>query len=182
MSQDSKEHLVIIMAGGLGKRMKKPIPKVLVEFKNKPMIIHVIEKALQTKPKQIYIIVGKTTHELIKAKVNEYYVDNKFQYVLQDPPLGTGHAIMATIKYLIENQKDIKEDAQLLILSGDTPLVTYETMQALIKFGGVNKSSLGAAKVITPFGMGRIILDDKNQYVIKIIEEKDASDDEKKIN
>lgn len=176
--------IVIIMAGGLGKRMESTLPKVLhkVNVKNKvnisyPMIIHVIIKALTTNPRKIYIIVGKYKN-IIKETIDEYInlkiITNPelIEYVLQEESLGTGHAIMCTLPYIKEFSS-----SKAIILSGDVPLISTETLVNLIDSNNQNK--LLITKLDNPGGCGRIIMEDNK--IINIIEEKDCNENEKNI-
>jgi bifunctional N-acetylglucosamine-1-phosphate-uridyltransferase/glucosamine-1-phosphate-acetyltransferase GlmU-like protein len=172
------------MAGGLGKRMESTLPKVLhkVNVKNKvnisyPMIIHVIIKALTTNPRKIYIIVGKYKN-IIKETIDEYInlkiITNPelIEYVLQEESLGTGHAIMCTLPYIKEFSS-----SKAIILSGDVPLISTETLVNLIDSNNQNK--LLITKLDNPGGCGRIIMEDNK--IINIIEEKDCNENEKNI-
>ena len=91
------ENVVLIMAGGLGKRMNSELPKVLHLLKEKPLILHVIETALKINPIKIGIIVGKY-RKIIQETINKYLNDtSKIEYIIQPEALGTGHAIMCCI-------------------------------------------------------------------------------------
>ena len=104
--------IVTILAGGLGKRMNSELPKVLHLFKNKPMLVHIIEQSLLLKPKNIVIITGKFDL-LIRETVRNYIPMinmNKISFIIQDTPLGTGHAIKCCLNHFDNN-------SQVLILS-----------------------------------------------------------------
>ena len=160
---------VIIMAGGLGKRMQSSIPKVLHMLVHKPMLVHVIENAKRLNPKKIYIIVGKYKN-VIESTLRTYVNMKDIEFVLQPEALGTGHAIQCALPKLEPNQN-------VLILSGDVPLLTSQTMQSMITDSPV---SLLAADIDNPTGYGRIV--QENGKFTKIVEEKDASEEEKKIH
>ena len=160
---------VIIMAGGLGKRMQSSIPKVLHMLLHKPMLVHVIENAKRLNPKKIYIIVGKYKN-VIESTLRTYVNMKDIEFVLQPEALGTGHAIQCALSKLEPNQN-------VLILSGDVPLLTSQTMQSMITDSPV---SLLAADIDEPTGYGRIV--QENGKFTKIVEEKDASEEEKKIH
>lgn len=159
---------VIIMAGGLGKRMQSSIPKVLHMLVHKPMLVHVIENAKRLNPKKIYIIVGKYKN-VIESTLRTYVNMKDIEFVLQPEALGTGHAIQCALPKLEPNQN-------VLILSGDVPLLTSQTMQSMITDSPV---SLLAADIDEPTGYGRIVQEDGK--FTKIVEEKDATEEEKKI-
>ena len=126
----------IILAGGLGKRMNSEVPKVLHIVNGKPMICHVIDRALELNSEKILIIVGKYK-EIIKQTIAEYITTDKICYIIQDEPLGTGNAIMSCIPFL--KNINTTEDQDFLILSGDVPLIKYDTLMYLTNFKkGVN--------------------------------------------
>ena len=163
----------LIMAGGLGKRMNSSLPKVLHEINDKPMIYYVIEKAFQAGCNQIGIIVGKY-YEIIKMNIDTYYLnDKRIIYIIQEEPLGTGHAIKCSLNWM-ETNLNINTD--ILILSGDVPLISIKTLENLLK----KENSLLITKTNNPTGCGRIIFNSENN-VEKIIEEKDCNSDQREI-
>ena len=168
--------IVAIMAGGLGKRMESNIPKVLHKLNNIPLIIYVINTALQLNPEKILIIVGKYKIEIeeeIKKYINKNIIEKSIEYIIQNEPLGSGHAVRCCSDYFKNNI-----DSNILILSGDVPLISKDT---LIKFiNSDNKISLLINEINNSYGYGRIIL--KNNVFDKIVEEKDANNEEKLIN
>lgn len=167
--------IVLIMAGGLGKRMNSNLPKVLHLLNNKPLIVHVIETALKINPEKIGIIVGKY-RQIIQKTINEYVSDNsKIEYINQPEALGTGHAIMCCKDFLSKYS-----NLDITILSGDVPLISAETLERLNNSLLENGSALLVNKLENPFGYGRIKTKD-NQFE-KIVEEKDCSQDERKID
>ena len=169
------DNIILIMAGGLGKRMNSYLPKVLHLLKDKPLIVHVIESALQLNPIKIGIIVGKYK-EIIEKTINQYIFDNSMiEYIIQLEPLGTGHAIMSSIKFLSNYQNSI-----VTILSGDVPLIKSDTLKVLHNSVIEKDAAILVNTMDDPYGYGRIITD-KNKF-IKIVEEKDCNDDERKIN
>jgi len=178
--------IVLIMAGGLGKRMESDLPKVLhnVNVPNYPsiynitypMIIHVILKAITINPTKIYIIVGKYK-DIIKDTIDKYInlniITNSelIEYVYQGESLGTGHAILCALPQIADYIND-----SALILSGDVPLISENTLTNLID----DENKLLITRLNNPTGCGRIIMDNKNG-IINIIEEKDCSLTEKMI-
>lgn len=165
---------ICILAGGLGKRMNSSLPKVCHLFKNKPMIVHVINNSLELNAYKIVIITGKY-NDIIQETIKKY-IDieffNKLVFVEQSEPLGTGHAVKCSL-----NEYDINEN--VLILNGDTPNLSTKLLNEFIDNKFSNK--LLISEVTNPFGYGRIIMNNTNN-IQKIVEEKDASEDEKKIN
>lgn len=168
--------IVAIMAGGLGKRMESNIPKVLHKLDKLPLIVHVINTALQLNPEKILIIVGKYKIEIeeeIKKYINKNIIEKNIEYIIQNEPLGTGHAVRCCIDYFKDNI-----DSNILILSGDVPLISKDTLFKFITSD--NNISLLINEINNPYGYGRIIL--KNNIFDKIVEEKDANNEEKLIN
>ncbi len=172
--------IVIILAGGLGKRMCSDIPKVCHEvfsytenFVKKPMIVHVIQTALKLNPKNILIIVGKFK-QVIENCVKNYLTEEDFikiNWIIQEEALGTGHAIKCCL-----NELSLYSNTNTLILSGDVPLISLNTLNNL----NLSENTLLVTELEDPTGCGRIILD-KNNSIIKIVEQKDCSDEEKMI-
>jgi len=189
---------VVILAAGLGKRMKNPEkPKVMFELNGKPMIQYVVELALSVNAERIIPIVGHKREQVIEfltnllpnlpvpseggsAELPEGSEDTSnaiFDFAVQEPQLGTGHAVMQTESLL----KDF--DGEVLILSGDVPLLRHETIERLIDEHFTNKhfATLLTAIFKDPAGYGRIIRDSNGRFE-KIVEQRDAAEDEKKIN
>nr|UZT29173.1 dTDP-D-glucose 4,6-dehydratase/N-acetylglucosamine-1-phosphate urydiltransferase fusion protein [Nucleocytoviricota sp.] len=169
-------NIILIMAGGLGKRMNSELPKVLHKVNNKPMIIYILENALKINPYKILIIVGKYK-QIIEETISLYIDDNitkNIQYILQQEPKGTGHAIICAKKVFKENRKK-----NVLILSGDTPLVDeklmYEMLDNLLNF------KICTTCIEKPHGYGRIINyydNETNKKYTKIVEQKDCNENE----
>ncbi len=160
---------VIIMAAGKGTRMKSDLPKVLHRANGRPLVQYVLDTALSLDPEKIVLIVGHQA-ELVKEATARY----RIIAALQEPQLGTGHAVMQTESLLNDF------NGEVLILSGDAPLVNAETLQELIAF---HRSSHAAATVLTaelndPTGYGRVIRELNSDHVLKIVEQKDASEQE----
>ena len=169
---------IIIMAGGLGKRMNSELPKVLHKIKNKPMLIHILETSLILNVYKIGIVVGKF-YTIIKDTILEYIsqeiIDSKIQFIIQNEPLGTGNAIMSCKKFLSKTPDYV---SNVCILSGDVPLITHNTINDLLN--NIQYCKILIANLTNPHGYGRIKT--YNNKIIKIIEEKDCNDDEKKIS
>jgi len=163
---------VIIMAAGKGTRMQSDLPKVLHRANGRPLIDYVLDTAYSLDPEKIAIIVGHQA-ELVKKATARHRVTA----VLQEPQLGTGHAIMQAETLLSDFDGDV------LILSGDAPLVTIDTLQNMIAFHCFHRA---AATVLTaelddPTGYGRVIREKNSERVLKIVEHKDASEEERAI-
>lgn len=172
--------IVAIMAGGLGKRMNSELPKVLHKINNVPMICKLIETAYKTDPFTILIIVGKYMN-IIKETI-ELYIRREIleiiQYVDQPEALGTGHAIKCCFQALLSFAS--YED-RILILSGDTPLVSLNTMNSMLNsnkcLAMVTNYDVNDVNSYNKFkDYGKIILND--DIVLKIIEKKDCNEDQ----
>ena len=159
---------ITILAGGEGKRMKSSIPKVLHLFYGKPMIVRILEESLSLKPSSIFIIVGKFYKE-IKETIEKYITSTIIQYIEQPFPLGTGDAIRQCLPYYKDNEF-------VLILNGDMP-----NFKSHILGDSIQKKDnvLFIFSKEDPTGYGRIKIE--NSKIIKIIEEKDTTKEEKKI-
>lgn len=167
----------LILAAGKGKRMKNPEKaKVMYALRGKPLISYVIDLALEIESDRIIVIVGHQRQSVINY-VSEKYNFEKITFAIQEEQLGTGHAVMKTFPQMKGFEGNV------LILSGDVPLLSKDTVLKFIEFHIKNNfdASLISAKLDNPFGYGRIIRDDFNN-LIDIKEEKDANEEEKKIN
>ena len=159
---------ITIMAGGNGKRMGSDIPKVLHLFKNIPILVRIIKESLKLSPFKIIVITGQYDM-LIQDTLKKYILNDNIVYVRQHNQYGTGDAIKCTLDYYDNNER-------VLILNGDMPLITYETLLQFIEEDISTK--LLVAKLDNPFGYGRILYNIDNE-VICIREEKDCSLTEK---
>ena len=163
------EHVGVILAGGLGKRMNSDLPKPAHKIGNYSMLQHVIHKMLNIQISKIYVIYGQKG-DLLK---NSVIYNDKIIWVHQEPQLGTGHALQVAFEKIKENHNS----CEILVCNGDAPFIRETTMQ---KMFNINNCSLLACFVNNPHGYGRI-LRNKNNKFIRIIEEKDATDEERKI-
>lgn len=158
--------IVFIMAGGLGKRMESDLPKVCHCVGGIPMIEHVVSTALQLNPEAIYIIAGKY------KSIIENIVGDRVQWIIQDEPLGTGHAVKCGLDVL-----KMYPNTKTLILSGDVPLISHSTLLQLVD-GDTDK--ILVTELPDPTGCGRIIMNADNK-IAKIVEEKDCTPDERSV-
>ncbi len=157
---------IVILAAGHGKRMNSDIPKVLHPLAGKPMLSHVIDVAKSLAPNNIFIVYG---HE--GAKVRKV-IDEDVHWVYQESQLGTGHAVLQALEY-------INDANEVLVLSSDVPMITAATLKRLQVEKDKSPLALLTANFKEPFGLGRIIRDDNGSF-LKIVEERDASKEEKK--
>lgn len=168
----------VILAAGKGKRMKNPNKsKVMYELSGKPLIEYVVDLTLKIDSEKVVIIVGHQKQSVINFISKRFSNEmNKIKFAHQDEQLGTGHAVMQTSNELRAFEGDV------LILSGDVPLLRYETVEKFISFHFDNnfQASLLSAIFENPFGYGRIIRNSEGK-LIDIEEEKDAEPQIKKI-
>lgn len=173
--QKKKSLAVVILAAGQGKRMKNPkLPKVLVPLSGKPLLEYVLEQVVQLTPDKTVIIVGHQKEQVKEFVLKKRYTNTYFAE--QSEQLGTGHAVAQTEETL----KDFKGD--ILILCGDVPLLTSESLKKFINAHYYDNSDLSVLSTMTanPTGYGRIVRDIKGNF-IKITEEKDCLESERTI-
>ncbi|MDR3823697.1 MAG: bifunctional UDP-N-acetylglucosamine diphosphorylase/glucosamine-1-phosphate N-acetyltransferase GlmU [Clostridia bacterium] len=161
----------VILAAGMGTRMKSKMPKVLHKVCGKPLSKWVIDASKAAGSDKVCAVVGH------KAETVKEVLGDVCEFALQAEQKGTGHAVMQAID-VIKNSK-----GEVVILNGDTPLITAETINKAIEY---HKNNGNQATVITAIlddatGYGRIVRDNDGS-VLKIVEQKDASEEEKKIN
>ena len=173
------------MAAGKGTRLKSKHPKVLHEIGGKPILAHVIATAGKVVPaRDIFVIIG---HEA--ERVREAVAGTDANFVLQAEQRGTGHALMVAREALSGNKYD-----QVIVLSGDAPMITAETIRKLSDFHSAQKAAMTllSADLDNPFGYGRVIRSSlaagrgrpalpRGAEVRAIVEEKSASPEQKKI-
>ncbi len=172
----NKKLAVAILAAGLGKRMKSPDkPKVMFEINGRPMIDYVVELAFMVNAEKVVPIVGHH-RELVIDFLNKTFAGKNIEYAVQAEQLGTGHAVIQTAELL----KDF--DGEILILSGDVPLLKFETVERLINehFEKNNTATLLTTVFENSHGYGRIVRDAEGNFN-RIVEEKDAAEEEKQI-
>jgi UDP-N-acetylglucosamine diphosphorylase/glucosamine-1-phosphate N-acetyltransferase len=165
---------VVILAAGKGTRMKNPeMTKVMYPIEGRPMVAYVVDLAERLGAARILLVVGWR-----KETVIEYFSAQagRIAFVSQDNQLGTGHAVQQAAPALADFTGDV------LVLSGDVPLLTEKTLRALL---GYHRTTGAAATILTaevedPGGYGRIVKN-KDESVRRIVEERDASPQEKKI-
>ncbi len=172
MSNKSKYKLAtVIMAAGKGTRMKSDLPKVLHSVAGKPMLKHVIALAQQLNSESIVAILGHKKELVIEAIASQ-----NVEYVIQEPQLGTGHAVQQTCPLL----KDF--DGDVLVLSGDVPLLRKSTVEKMLD---IHRNANNGATVLTaifedPQDYGRVIRKNYNT-LDSIVEEKDCNDKQRTI-
>jgi bifunctional UDP-N-acetylglucosamine pyrophosphorylase/glucosamine-1-phosphate N-acetyltransferase len=158
---------VVILAAGMGKRMQSALPKVLHPLAGKPLLQHVIDTALSLNPSKLCVIYGHggaAVPTAVQAWGERAGVT--VDTALQQPQLGTGHAVMQALP-------QIDADAPTLVLYGDVPLTTVDSLRRLVEAAGTDKLAILTVEQANPFGLGRIVREDGR--IVRIVEEKDAT-------
>lgn len=163
---------VVVLAAGKGTRMKSAHPKVLHKVAGLPMIEHVLGVAARLAPQSTTVVVGHQADRVESALARR----SGLTFVVQEPQLGTAHALLTAESALAGKR------GTLILLSGDVPLLTEETLRSL---AGTHKNVGAAATVVTarvenPRGYGRIVR--SGEQIARIVEEKDASSSERAID
>jgi len=159
---------VVILAAGKGTRMRSDLPKVLHPIAKKPMVQHVIDTVKQLNVNDIHLVYGHGA-ELLKSRIK----DDKLDWVLQAEQLGTGHAVQ-------QAADKFNADDQVLVLYGDVPLISQETLTHLCDSQPAGGIGLLTVKLANPTGYGRIVRE--GDTVVGIVEQKDASAEQLKID
>lgn len=157
----------VILAAGQGTRMKSKLPKVVHKVMGKCMVEHAITAAKEAGADEICVVVGHGA-DVVKSSIKE-----KVTFVLQDKQLGTGHAVKCAKEF-------IGKEGETMILFGDTPLITGDTLKRLVdmhKFTG-NAITVLSAYIENPTGYGRIIRNLDGSF-FKSVEHKDATEEER---
>ncbi|MFN2454166.1 MAG: bifunctional UDP-N-acetylglucosamine diphosphorylase/glucosamine-1-phosphate N-acetyltransferase GlmU [Pyrinomonadaceae bacterium] len=170
---------VLILAAGLGTRMRSRTAKVLHKLGGRPLIAHVCRAAAALSPRNVYVIVGHQAEDVEQAVRAEPSMENAL-FIKQAEQRGTGDAVMSAREALQD------ADSTLLVLSGDVPLVRAETLGALVHQHRTHRGRGAACTLLTvrledPSGYGRIIRDEENRF-LKVTEQKDATPEERQIN
>ncbi len=170
MPVNSPKTAAIVLAAGMGKRMKSDLPKVLHELNGKPLVGWVADTLTGLDINRVVVVVGYK-----KEMVVDFLKDYDFKFVEQAEQLGTGHAVMMAEKELEDFQGEV------IVLAGDVPMIRKETIQRLFD---EHRNRGAVATVLTseppdPTGYGRVIRNSRG-LVEKIVEHKDASEEELK--
>jgi len=170
---------ILILAAGLGTRMRSNFAKVLHLLDGRPLISHVCHTAASLAPRKVYVVVGHQGDQ-VKSAVQTEMPAEQTVIVTQERQLGTGDAVNAARQYL-EN-----DEAVLLVLSGDVPMIRPETLASLIQRHREHRGRGAACTILTvklkdPTGYGRIVRDAGGIFE-KIVEQRDATEAETQIN
>ncbi|MDO1528849.1 bifunctional UDP-N-acetylglucosamine diphosphorylase/glucosamine-1-phosphate N-acetyltransferase GlmU [Fulvimonas sp. R45] len=159
---------VIVLAAGEGKRMRSKKPKVLMPLAGRPLLAHVLEAARALRPAAIHVVHGHGGEQVLAA----FDGQADLRWVLQAERLGTGHAVAQVVP-------GVPDDARVLVLYGDVPLIRPDTLRRLAQSPGA--LALLAIRVADPHGYGRVLLDDAGR-VRAVVEEKDADDAQRAVD
>ena len=168
-AQPGQSLSIVILAAGQGKRMKSDLPKVLQPLAGKPLLRHVIDTACTLQPVSLHVVYGHGG-DVVRGALADAPVSS---WCLQAEQLGTGHAVQQALPAL--------NDGELaLILYGDVPLVSADTLRSLVALAGPKTMGLLTVMLEDPTGYGRIVRDARGK-VRRIVEQKDATARERKI-
>ena len=159
---------VVILAAGQGSRMKSALPKVLHPVAGKAMLHHVVETAKQLGAEKIHTVIGHGADQ-VRASLQ----DDSVNWVLQTEQLGTGHAVAQALP-------DLPDDARVLVLYGDVPLTSKDTLQGMVQELNDERLALLTVDLDNPQGYGRIVRSAEGQ-VQAIVEQKDATTEQQAI-
>ena len=159
---------VVVLAAGQGKRMRSVLPKVLQPIAGKPMLAHVLDAARALDAHRICVIYGHGG-EVVRERLDAA----DLAWARQEPQLGTGHAVQQSLPHLSDGD-------MALVLYGDVPLIGVPTLRRLVDAAGGERLALLTVAMDNPTGYGRILRDAAGK-VTRIVEEKDASAEERKV-
>src|SRR5690606_454561 len=159
---------VIVLAAGEGKRMKSAVPKVLQKIAGRPMLAQVVDTARALRPAGIHVVHGHGGGQVRAAFAGQ----EDLHWAEQAQQLGTGHAVQQAMP-------DVPDDARVLVLYGDVPLITAASLQRLLDAPG--RLAVLAAELDDPTGYGRILRDPEGR-VAAIVEQKDADEEQRRIH
>ena len=165
---------VVVMAAGKGTRMKSAVPKVLHRLGGRALLDHVVAAAAGLAPRRLVVVTGHGAEQVGgAARGFASALGLACETVLQQPQLGTGHAVQQALPLL-------PDDGICLVLNGDVPLIETATLQALVQACAGERLALLTCDMADPTGYGRI-LREADGAVRGIVEQKDASDEQRRI-
>ena len=162
----------VLLAAGKSTRMKSETPKVLHEVCGRPMVDHVLDAARGAGASRLVVIVGHKA-DIVQAALSHH---SDVSFALQAEQLGTGHAVQQAEAALEDTTEPV------LVLAGDTPLLRAKSLRALLEALEQHEAAcvVGTAETEDNAGLGRIVRDDAGTF-LRIVEEKDATDEQKAI-
>ena len=177
----SRPTCVVVLAAGEGTRMLSTRPKPLHPLCGRPMVLYVLDAAAQPEVRATVVVVGHGAMGVEKSLTERARSDLHLTFVEQSEQLGTGHAVRVALPTISDELAGT--DGDVLILPGDTPLLRASTIRTLLHEHHRSHAALTllSARVADPTGYGRIVRD-KNGVVVRIIEERDATSEERAIN
>lgn len=164
---------VVVLAAGKGTRMYSDLPKVLHPLAGKPMLSHVLDAAFTLAPKKLHLVTGFQSQLIKQHYVNSPYADS-LNWVEQTEQLGTGHAVM-------QAAPDLDANSMVLVLYGDVPLIKPDSLSGLLTKAAESGIAVLTLMTTKPHGLGRIIRNNNNQ-ITAIVEEKDATEEQRRIS
>src|SRR5262245_50749630 len=167
---------VMILAAGLGTRMKSERAKVLHELAGRPLISYSVRTALAVKPERLFVIVGHQAAEVeaaVRREAGAVGTSPELVFVHQMEQRGTGHAVLAARERLA------RRAATLIVIAGDGPLIKPETLCGLLEVHHSKKNDATLVTVLMddPTGYGRVLTDSQGRF-LRIVEQKDATPDQ----
>ena len=164
---------VVVLAAGIGKRMKSSLPKVLHSIQGTTMLQHVVNTLQELKPLRIVVVAGQHL-EKIKASLQDI---DRISFAEQREPRGTGDALLRAVSFLGKGKETT------IVVNGDSPLITRETLRKFLALHRKRRNALSLLSFIAeePKSYGRLIRDQRG-YVISVIEDRDATASQKAIN
>lgn len=167
---DKLSYTAVILAAGKGVRMKSHLPKVVHKAAGKPLVAHVADTVRAAGVENIVIVVGHG-----REHVQSIFANHPVRFAIQEEQLGTGHALR-------QAESQVDPDSTVLVLAGDTPLLKSSTLKALLDY---HQKCQAQATVLTtyldqPAGYGRVLRDENGSF-LRIVEEKDATPEEKTV-
>src|SRR5690348_5047804 len=159
---------VIVLAAGQGKRMRSDLPKVLHPLAGKPLLAHVLDTAASLEPAHMCVVIGHGGE-----RVREAFASRPISWAVQAQQLGTGHAVMQALPH-------VPGSGVMLVLYGDVPLIAASTLSELVSAASGGALALLTQHLEEPRGYGRIVRNPAGR-VTRIVEEKDASEAERRI-
>ena len=168
------------MAAGMGTRMKSQRPKVLHQLAGRALLHHVLDMAGALAPRSVVVITGSQAEQVEAALADPAKLANpalhaKLRFARQSPQLGTGHAVQQAMALL-------QDDGNTLVLSGDVPLTEAQTLSALMPLAEQGALALLTVQGGDASGYGRVLREGEGERITRIVEHKDANQEQRRIN